>query len=188
MMPLREVITLPGDVVLSNTRSRASLWIMIGQLLRNPRARVDVTHAMVAMGGILSPPSVVEALLTVRETPLDRYEGEELVIWRPTFLSDAERYAVAVSAESLIGHWYAPGKIVLFALDGLTGWNWSGLFGWERFKTCGNVLAWSYFNATGNAYTFGRHWKDVTPSDIDTWCLRHPETWELVYSSIRARA
>ena len=187
MMPLRELGLLPGDILLSNSRTRASLWIKIVQLLRSPDQRSDVSHAAVCMGYLLTPGAVVESLLTVRETPLTKYEGGEVVIWRRRGLTERERFNIAVAAQSQIGSWYAPAKLALFALDALTGLDWSGYFGWQSFAVCSGMVAWAIEYALGPKDAFGRPWHTLTPSDIDSFCLANQHEWELVYSSIKGR-
>jgi len=182
---------LPADIVLSRSWSRTSRLIRAFQLLQGKGLdnEARVSHVALALGDLNSTPEVVESLWRVTRTPLERYQGQEIVIWRNVRLSDVERRQVAAKALELTGDWYAPLKLPLYALDGLCSTTWfSRTLGVLPYKTCGNLVAWAYDwgwprRLQHNPYTFGLPSRAVTPDVIDDRC-RYGEDWIEVYNSL----
>ena len=178
---------MPRSGVMGTRRSGtlASRWIKAGELLSSADADADVSHAALALGHLVAPPSLVESLLTVRKSPVTKYDGCKRVVWRHKYLTDGQREVIAKEVLSHLGGWYGGLKLPLFALDAITGWDFSGRFGLTRFPVCSGLVARAYEVVLGDK-PFGRPWQATNPDQIDDWCLGHPE-WVCSLSTLKTR-
>lgn len=178
---LAAVRLLPADVLLTRDRGRVSRLIRAGEILRDEDGVAEFSHAE-----LINPPRVIGSMWRIREAPLAIYDGAEVVIWRRRDLTDVQRGLIASAALSQLRKHYGAFKLVLFALDAICGTTW---FTWRlsltNFKVCSQFVAWCHeIRSPG---VFGRPWNQVSPDDIDDWCLAHPEAWQEVFCSLRYR-
>ena len=71
---------LPGDIILSRSNTWLSKQIRNFGKIKTGSCRIS--HSALALGGLVSPPQVIESLWKVTRNPLKKYEGQEIVIWQ----------------------------------------------------------------------------------------------------------
>jgi hypothetical protein len=172
----------PGDIILLHSDSWMGRVIRWFEAKQTGHARVQ--HAAMALGGLMRQPAVLEALATVRRTPLSRYTDQQIIIYRHKHLPKAARCEIALEAVTRQGEPYAVLKLLLLAADALTGTTFfSRTFKITKLMVCSNVIAWAYERVLG-FQPFNLPWQSVTPDHIDDTCSRNPEDWECLYDSI----
>lgn len=174
----------PGDVILTRSPSVLSRIIRLAGIRRTGEARVS--HAAIALGNMIKPPSCVEALWTVTISPLRKYLDQEIVVWRLSALSRLSRERIAIKALTRCNRLYAPLKLPLFLLDSIfRTYFFTRTFGITNYQVCSELFAWAVEKVT-NEKAFGIGWRSVQPDTIDDWCRENPEKAKLVYSSLES--
>jgi hypothetical protein len=152
------------------------------QKMRSGGSRVS--HAALALGHLTEKPEVIESLWKVTRNPLNKYDGQEIIILRKKDLTLGQRNEIALKCVSVEQQSYGILKIPLYGLDALFKTYWfSKNLGLSNFKVCSNLIAWSYEKVLGKQ-VFGVPWRCVTPDVIDDFCDHNPE-WEEVYNSLK---
>jgi hypothetical protein len=173
----------PADLILSASSSFISR--LIRWFEKRQTGHACVSHAAMALGPLESKPSVVEQLLTMVISPLEKYEAQKILIYRNKKWSVTKKWNICISMLSMMNQPYGFLKIPLNALDCIfrTYWFTSNL-GIGHFKECAQAYAWACYRATGKDDVFGCGWRCVTPDIMDDYCREHPEDWELVYKNL----
>lgn len=179
-MPLNDLKA--GDIILTRSDTLLSRIIRWAGKKRTGAARVS--HAAMALGDLVSSPSCVESLWHVEVSPLSKYEGQEIIVWRLIDMTEEERERMAVRALTQCNMGYASGKIVLFLFDCIfRTYFFTRLFGVSNYKVCSNLIAWAREKENGKKFGIG--WRSVQPDTIDDWCRRNKKKAEMVYSSLK---
>ncbi len=181
---------LSGDLVL--TRGAGFVSRAIRFFTRHiGESRTKVNHVgLVVQGGMLSKAVVVEALRTVeRHRLIDEYGGQrdEVAIYRPKRLSQAEVHRIVTAANGYVGHSYGYGKIALHALD----WVLQGAYVFRRLGRMDDypICSWLVARAYGAAGVhFGVDPGAATPDDIWDYVTTHPAEFERVRDLARVDA
>ena len=171
-----------GDIILTRSDTLLSRIIRWAGKKRTGAARVS--HAAMALGDLVVPASCVESLWRVEVSPLSKYDGQEMIVWRLIDMTDEERERMAVRALTQCNMSYDVFKILLFLLDCLfRTYFFTRLFGISNYKVCSNLIAWAREKENGRKFGIG--WRSVQPDTIDDWCRRNKKKAELVYSTLK---
>jgi hypothetical protein len=146
-------------------------------------SRTKVNHVgLVVEGGSLATAVGVEALRIVRRHRLmAEYGGkkDQVAVFRPTRLSEAELQRVVDAANAYVGRSYGYGKILLHALD----WALQGAYVFRRLGRMDDypICSWLVAHAFGKVgIDFGVDSGAATPDDIWDYVTAHPEQFRPV--------
>ena len=201
MNPLPKIPTLlPGDILLS----RSKTWISkaIRYFEKRKTGAAGYSHAALSIVGLSEKPEVIEALWSVTRGPLEKYEGQEIVIYRHKQLTPGQRNEIALAAISRERKGYGITKIPLFALDSIfRPYRFTKWFGVSNFQVCSELIGWAYHHpfkklpapslaanpwlepfARDMAFNKKGGWRSTTPDDIDDYC-RDNADWQVVFNS-----
>lgn len=171
---------LAGDIILSRQDkffSRVIRWFG-----KQKTGEAGYSHAAMALGELTLEPAVIESLFRVVQSPLTKYEGQEIVVYRMKSIDQMTRNRIAARALSVSNEGYGVLKIPLFAMDSVFKTYWfTSTFGVSSFKVCSNLIAWSYEKVLSRL-PFGIGWRSVSPDGIDDMC-RISHEWEKIYET-----
>lgn len=174
-------ILFPGDIILSRSNTWLSKSIRHFEAKRSGDGRIKgsrYSHALMALGITWPGEYVIESLVRVTVSPFDKYDDQEIVIWRRKDLDLNQRIQIASKAISVRKDSYGIFKIPLFALDSVFGtYKFSKYLGLSNFKVCSNLIAWTYEKTLG-VKQFGKSWRSVTPDVIDDYCMLNPHEYD----------
>lgn len=76
---------------------------------------------------------------------------------------------------------YGVPRLILFALDKITGTHWFTNFANSKYdQVCSSLIAWA-FNHCLCEYDFnGCEWQSCDPDDIDDHAQKNPDAWEVI--------
>ena len=166
----------PADIILSRSGTFFSKAIRFFEKLKSGSA--NYSHSAMC----LSDREVIESLWRVTVNPTSKYENEDIVIYRPKFLTMDQKRSVVNRSLKIEGQAYGVLKIPLFAMDAVfKTYLFTQTFGISHFKVCSNLIAWAYYKELGHDDIFGTGWRSVSPDVIDDYCSRWPLLWEKIY-------
>lgn len=171
---------LPGDIILSRSKTWISKAIRFFSKLQSGNARVS--HAALALGDGL----VIESLTKIRINEFAKYKDQPIVIYRLRDHSDQEHESVRREALKVAGNTYGLLKLPLFILDSLSSaicrkpvYFFTQTFGITNFQVCSNFVAWIW--QTHGNHIWPINWRSISPDYLDDWCVKNAE---LIYSSL----
>ena len=139
----------------------------------------------VHVAGITDRNSVIEALATVKETPLLKWKNhhEKYEIWRNENWTDDVRQQICDEMSEFKGEPYGFHKLILIALDLIIAKIWKEKFIFRRllFNEDWPICTWVYAYAAHNVndYKFGVEPEYTDPHTMRMHC-KNSQEWKLV--------
>ena len=184
------VILQPLDLVCVAGSGRISNAIRWATRLPG-EAPSEVSHVcFVTRGGTIHTAEVQEALIEYRRIvrrPLGAYAGtgDQVAVWRPLGLTDADRAAMLQRAEETNGCRYSFSNIGLHLIDGLAGKllrrrvRFATRFASRDSQECSANVA-DVWSAAG--LTFGVETGAATPDEVSDFVTHRPDKYALIRS------
>lgn len=170
-----------ADIGLSFSDSFIGRAIRYFETKRSGSARYS--HAWLALGDLTIQPEVIESLSKVTRSPVQKYYGRKIIVYRNNKLTKAQCNEIGMKCAERANHGYAWLKIPLFALDAMfKTYFFTSMFGISSFQVCSNLVAWAYEKVLGYE-VFGVGWRSVSPDVIDDYCMANPDIFDVVFNN-----
>lgn len=145
-----------------------------------------VSHAYLYLGGLTDKPSVLEQLWTCTVSPVEKYDNQQIVVWRNKKWSKLQKTWIATKAMQIMNQPYPVARLLLNIGDSLTRSQWftQHLTTLKTFKECDQLIAWAAYKVLGEDNVFGCPWRCLNPALLDQYCQDHPDEWDCVVNQI----
>ena len=157
-------IVEPGDIILSRSGTWLSRTIRKFGKILSGGARFS--HSAL----VVDKEKILEALYTVTESPLKKYDKQDIVVWRNPEWTAEQRQQIVERLMEIRGEAYGFSKLPLFMLDSVfRTYFFTSRLGVTSFKVCSTAITWAAFKVTGDKEPFGCPWRSTQPDTIDDW-------------------
>lgn len=186
----------PFDILAVAGSSRVSSAIRWATSRSGDPATISHVSFVVSAGDLYS--AVIQEALwehkcVLRHTLGDAYSGHQdrVSIWRPLDLDDDDRRAMLAVADATVGARYGFGTIVYQLVDQILSKirgkqvRFARRFASTATQICSENVS-EVWQAAG--YSFGVEPGTASPDDINDFCAKHPDKYELVRSLERVPA
>lgn len=144
----------------------------------------------VHVAGELDNAGVIEALLTVKTTPMKKWldKHTKYEIWRNTRWTDSEKQAVCDEMKKFEGNPYGFPKLIAIALDMTIAKVWKEKFIFRKllfskqWPICSWVYAYGAYDALG--YEFGTEPEYADPESMRQHC-KESSDWKLMTARVK---
>lgn len=177
--------TKPGDIVLvkgTSIFSKIVRWVT----RINDEPKTYASHsAIISVGNEIYNSKIIEALIHVKETNLNRYKNKHFEIWRLNTISSEDRDNIVKQAGDYLSYKYGFLKILYQFLDYIIIkvinkeiFLFRRLAYSDKYPICSWLVAWAYYDSI--MYDFGIDPKFATPDDIHDYIKNHDD-WDLIF-------